>query len=157
MTNTTTAATTATNEVQVTNAEKQLLFVHYRGKCTEDYARALHRSNAPCTVVMTLRKLRTVMPSLKPPIEKEIRSGIVYKFTCLRCQACYVGCTSRHLKTRADEYRTKKSQPIAKYSKICKELPLVECFAILFSRRRLPDDSRDTMDQKYFPDYQHQR
>ena len=116
--------------------KKKLLFVQFRGKCTEDYARALHRSNAPCTIVMTLRKLRTVMPSLKPPIEKEIRSGIVYKFTCSRCKACYVGFTRRHLKTRADEHRTKKSQPIAKHCKECKETPSVESFEILGSSSR---------------------
>ena len=36
-----------TNEDQPKDSEKRLLFVQDRGKCTEDYARALHRSNAP--------------------------------------------------------------------------------------------------------------
>ena len=132
----TTPDTTTPNEEQAEKPEKKLLFVQFRGKCTEDYARALHRANAPCTVVMTLRKLRTVMPSLKPPVEKEIRSGIVYKFTCSRCKACYVGFTRRHLKARADEHRTKKSQPIAKHCKECKETPSVESFEILGSSSR---------------------
>ena len=47
-----------------------MLLIQYRGKCTEAYARALHRIDAPCTVVMTLRKLKTVMPSIKPPVKK---------------------------------------------------------------------------------------
>ena len=60
------------------------LMIQYRGKCSEEYARALHRCSVPCTIIMTIRKLRTTMPSLKPPVEKMIRSGIVYKITCPR-------------------------------------------------------------------------
>ena len=81
-----------------------MLMIQYRGKCTEDYARALHKSNAPCNVVMTLRKLKTVLPSLKPPVDKMLKSGVVYKITCPRCSACYVGKTSRHIHTRFTEH-----------------------------------------------------
>ena len=56
---------------------KRAIFIQYRGKCTEDYARSLHKSSAPCTIIMTLRKLKTTMPSLKPPVEKHLRSGVV--------------------------------------------------------------------------------
>ena len=35
-------------------------FVQYRGKNSEHFARALHKLNAPCTVVTMLRKLKTV-------------------------------------------------------------------------------------------------
>ena len=55
---------------------KHMIFLQYRGKCTE---RALHRVKAPCNIVLTLRKLKTVLPSIKPPFEKSIRSGVVYK------------------------------------------------------------------------------
>ena len=119
--------------------KKQLVFVQYRGKCTDDYARALHRINAPCTIVMTLRKLKTVLPSSKPPIEKIIRSGVVYKFTCPHCKMCYVGCTTRHLKVRADEHRTKKAQPVAKHTKNCNIVPTYEDFEILASSSRSQD------------------
>ena len=88
------------------STRKYPLVIQYRGKCTEDYARALHRSSAPCVIIMTLRKLKTTMPSLKPPVEKMLRSGVVYKITCSRCNACYVGQTSRHLQTRIREHRT---------------------------------------------------
>ena len=84
------------------------LFVQYRGKSTEHFARALHHCQAPCTVIMTLRKLKTVMPSLKPPVEKDLRSGVVYQITCPRCQACYVGQTGRHLITRFGEHKNRK-------------------------------------------------
>ena len=128
------AARTETDQVK-----KQLIFIQYRGKCTDDYARALHRANAPCTMVMTLRKLKTVMPSTKPSMEKIIRSGIVYKFTCSRCRACYVGYTTRHLKIRADEHRTKKKQPVARHAKNCNSTVNYEDFEILASSARSED------------------
>ena len=83
------------------------MFIQYRGKSTEHYAHALHNLEVPCTVVMTLRKAKTVLPSLKPPVEKELRSGVVYKIECPRCQACYVGQTVRHLKTRIADHRSR--------------------------------------------------
>ena len=98
---------------------KHLLFVQYRGKCTEGYARALHRAKAPCTVVMTLRKLKTVLPLLKTPVEKALKSGVVYKLSCPRCRSCYVGQTIRHLQTRFKEH-LKPSAAVSKHLKICK-------------------------------------
>ena len=58
---------------------KHMLLIQYRGKCIESYTRALHRIDAPCTVVMTLRKLKTVMPSIKPPVEKSAA-----KWSCIQ-------------------------------------------------------------------------
>ena len=84
--------------------EKKSLIIQYRGKCTEDYVRALHKIEAPCTIIMTLRKLKTVLPSLKTPVENILRSGVVYKLKCPRCSACYVGQTSRHLQSRFREH-----------------------------------------------------
>ena len=83
---------------------KKFIKVQYRGKSTEDYARSLHKINAPCTIVMTLRKLKTALPSLKPPVEKTLKSGIVYEIQCPCCAACYVGQTGRHLQTRLREH-----------------------------------------------------
>ena len=64
---------------------------HYRkciGKSAGHYAQALRKLEVSCTVVvMTLRKTKTVLPSLKPSVEKELRSGVVYKIKCPRCQA----------------------------------------------------------------------
>ena len=98
--------------------KKVMLMLQYRGKCSEDYARALHKSNAPCSIVMTLRKLKTVLPSLKPPVERLLKSRVVYKFTCSRCAACYVGKTSRHLQTRYKEH-LKESAPMKKHLNEC--------------------------------------
>ena len=102
-----------------TTPQKFLLRVQYRGKPTEDYARALHRSNAPCMIVMTLRKLKTILPSTKPPLEKMLRSGIVYKLKCPRCDACYVGQTSRHLQSRFREH-INNSGPMKTHLKKCR-------------------------------------
>ena len=79
-------------------------YLQYCGRCTDDYARALHKAQAPCTVVMTLRKLKTVLPSLKEPVEKMLKSGVVYKIVCPSCEASYVGETTRHLQVRFKEH-----------------------------------------------------
>ena len=89
------------------STEKRRIMIQYRGKSTEDYARSLHKINAPCTIVMTLRKLKTVLPSLKPPVEKLMKSGVVYHLSCPRCPARYVGQTDRHMQTRLYEHNHK--------------------------------------------------
>ena len=89
-------------------------FVQYRGKCTDHFSRALHKLGAPCVVVKTLRKLKTVMPSLKTPVVKEFKSCVVYQITCPSCQACYVGQTSRHLQTRFTEHKN-NSGPVKRH------------------------------------------
>ena len=53
------------------------MFFQYRGKSIEHLTRALHKLEAPCIFVMTLRKTKTVLPSLKPPVDNKLRSGAV--------------------------------------------------------------------------------
>ena len=107
-----------TPPTQPSKSGKFKLRVQYRGKATEDYARALHKCDAPCMIVMTLRKLKTVMPSLKPPVEKMLRSGLVYQLTCPSCDARYVGETCRHMLTRFKEH-TQKAGPMKKHLQQC--------------------------------------
>ena len=117
------------------NIDKKELFrffVQYRGKCTDHFSRALHKLGAPCIVVKTLRKLKTVMPSLKPPVSKEFKSCVVYKITCPSCQACYVGQTSRHLITRISEHKN-KSGPVKHHFLSCCSKPVMENVDILAS------------------------
>jgi len=82
------------------------LFAQYRGKCSDQYARALHNIQAPCRVIMTLRKLKTVLPSLKPPVEWSLRSDVIYQLLvrAARCamlarltDICYIA--SRNIET----------------------------------------------------------
>ena len=47
--------------------------------------------------------MKTVLPSLKPQVERVLKSGLVYKIECPLCKECYVGQTRRHLKVRFDE------------------------------------------------------
>ena len=126
---------TSTNSTPIIETPKKPIFIQYRGKCTEDYARSLHKLNAPCSIIMTLRKLNTTMPSLKPPVEKQLRSGVVYKIECASCQAAYVGQTSRHLITRIKEHRT-PSSAVAKHMKGCNASCTLENTSILASTAR---------------------
>ena len=48
-----------------------------------------------------------VLPSLKAPVEMFFKSRVVYKIDCSRCDACYVGFTTRHLITRFKEHLQK--------------------------------------------------
>ena len=117
------------------NITKKILRVQYRGKCTEHYARALHKINAPCTVVMTLRKLKTALPSLKPPTEKLLKSGIVYEIQCPRCKACYVGQTGRHLQFRLKEHQLREG-PVKIHYHRCTETLTEEHIRILHMTTR---------------------
>lgn len=94
------------------------LFVEYRGKISDQFKHSLHKLNAPCQVIFTLKKLKNVLPSLKPAIEKSFRSCVVYKIVCSRCQSCYVGYTCRHLITRIKEHRSEKA-PVGAHIRSC--------------------------------------
>ena len=84
-----------------------MIFLQYRGKCSEAYARDIHKAGVECKVIFTLRKLKTVMPSLKEPVEKFLRSKVVYRIKCSHCKVCYVGKTRRHLQIRFREHLNK--------------------------------------------------
>ena len=118
-----------------TKSEKIPLIIQYRGKSTEDYARALHKAGAPCTIVMTLRKLKTLLPSLKPPVEKMIKSGVVYKLTCPSCSACYVGQTTRHMQSRYKEHLL-RTGPVKHHLSLCSTTLTEENVDILQSSAR---------------------
>ena len=115
--------------------ERKQLITQYRGKCTEEYARALHKIEAPCVIVMTLRKLKTVLPSLKPSVDKLMKSGVVYNLTCPRCSACYVGQTSRHIQTRLKEH-IQREGPMKSHLSQCNTTLLEENVEILQSTSR---------------------
>ena len=102
----------------IEDKHKFKLFVQYRGKCSDQYARALHNIQAPCRVIMTLRKLKTVLPSLKPPVEWSLRSDVIYQITCPRCKVRYVGQTDRHLLYRFKEHRD-RPQPVKQHFSSC--------------------------------------
>jgi hypothetical protein len=110
--------------VEVDQVPKKMIFLQYRGNVTEDFCRALKNCNAPANPVLTLRKLKTIMPSLKPTVEKKIRSDLVYKINCPRCHAFYVGCTHQHLTARFQDHR-KPSRAVGKHLRNCGTLTAV--------------------------------
>ena len=115
--------------------EKKLVFVQYRGKVTDDFERSLKRIEAPCKVISRIRKMRTVLPSLKAPVEKAYKSNVVYQLTCPRCSSCYVGQTTRHLITRYKEH-IQPAKPVGKHFRNCDVTPSFEDIKIIDSNNR---------------------
>ena len=107
-------------------SDRKKFFLQYRGKASEKFETSLLRLEAPCKIVYTTRKLKTVLPSLKPQIDKPLRSNIVYLVSCPRCHSRYVGQTVRHLTTHFKEH---KRSPVGKHFQECnRELTtLQEC------------------------------
>ena len=87
--------------------KKALFLVQYKGKISEDFARSLHKANAPISMVFTLRKLRTALVTLIPSVDKMLKSQVVYKIICPGCNSCYIGETTRLLLTRFKEHKTR--------------------------------------------------
>ena len=91
--------------------EKKMVMIEYRGKISDQkiFKNSLNKLSAPCQIIFTLKKLKSVVPSLKSSIDKSLKSGIVYKISCLRCSLCYVGQTRRHLASRIGEHGSAKA------------------------------------------------
>ena len=68
-------------------------------------------------------------------IPENLKSNVVYKFICARCNSCYIGETTRHISTRInDRLKTDKASHVYKHLKSnleCKEVCNVTCFSIL--------------------------
>ena len=65
------------------------------------------KGNLPyCKLKISFRskcRLNTLF-QFKDPLEKKIRSGIIYRYTCSNCKVTYYGKTFRHFYTRAAEH-----------------------------------------------------
>ena len=48
--------------------------------------------------------------SYKDPIPDDLKSFLVYKFTCASCSSSYIGETCRHFKTRIEEHVKKDNK-----------------------------------------------
>ena len=48
--------------------------------------------------------------SYKDPIPNDLKSFLVYKFTCASCSSSYIGETCRHFKTRIEEHIKKDNK-----------------------------------------------
>ena len=109
-------------------SDKKKFFIQYRGKVSDKFENTLKRIDAPCKVIFTTRKLKTVLPSLKPEIEKPLRSSVVYLVKCPRCNSRYVGQTVRHLITRSKEH---SRSPVGKHFLNCNKEISIDDFSII--------------------------
>ena len=115
--------------------DNKLLFLQYRGKLTDNFKCTLKRIQAPCKTILTLRKLKTVLPALKPPIEKALQSVVVYQISCPRCDSRYVGQSVRHLITRIKEH-LKPSTPVGSHCKACDVKISMENDVVILSKAK---------------------
>ena len=87
-------------------------------------------------LVFTTFKLRNLF-SMKDSVPRELRSRVIYKCTCVCCNACYIGETGRHFSTRVREhFSSGKSSYIFKHlqcSEHCRQSGATNCFEILDS------------------------
>ena len=107
------------NEREAVATPKHLYRIQYRGRATDNYVKRLRAANAPIQPVITLRKLRSFLPSLKEAVPTALANFVVYQISCPSCSACYVGWTHRHLTIRFGEHRTRKAGPIAQHFMKC--------------------------------------
>ena len=100
------------------NVASNMLRLQYRGHATDRFINKLRKAAAPVASILTTRKLRTCLPSLKSQSSAVLRSRMVYKLTCSGCNACYVGCTTQHLTTRVQQHRV-RGTPVRKHFDQC--------------------------------------
>ena len=81
-------------------------------------AQSFRMLNAPCNIIMTMEKIKTAMPSLKPKIPRMLQSNVVYQIRCPGCIFSYVGQTTRQLQRRFKAHAGKKV-PVKTYFEKC--------------------------------------
>ena len=86
--------------------DRKMVFIEYRGTITDQFVRSLYNTKAPIKPIITLRKLKTLLPSLKVGTEKSLSSNLIYNFKCSHCKKLgYTGITQRNFKTRITEHK----------------------------------------------------
>ena len=94
--------------------------------------------NAPCKIIMTTTKTKSVLPSLKPAVPKMLQSNVVYKIDCPGCNSSYVGQTVRHLQRRFQEHIGNKG-PMKSHFESCQiKSPSNDIIKILDRSSSLP-------------------
>ena len=93
------------------------LLMEYRGHISDRFSRSIRKITEAC-VLLTTRKIETVLPSLKSKIPEDLKSRVIYEMTCSGCKSSYVGQTKRHLMTRLAEH-ARISSPVGSHLKNC--------------------------------------
>jgi len=118
--------------------EKFNFFIAYRGQPTEKLVKSFKKMNAPVKFVLTMKKTKHFLPSLKPMIPKMFQNNVVYKIDCPGCESSYVGQTVRHLQQRFKEHLGNKG-PVKSHFENCKIIdPTDKIIHILDRSRSLP-------------------
>ena len=110
--------------------DKFKFFINYRGKLTEKLAVSLKKLNAPCRLIMTLKKTKYSLPPLKPFVPDMFKNNVVYQIVCPRCKSSYVGQTTRHLQQRFKEHIGNKG-PIKTHFESCAITPTDDIISVL--------------------------
>ena len=90
--------------------------VQSRGNQSQYFANRLRKSSN-FLVVLTTRKLKSGLPSLKSAFSNDLKSRVVY-MSCSGCTSTYVGQTVRHLTTRIEEHK-KADSPVGLHLQQC--------------------------------------
>ena len=99
---------------------KTVIFLQYRGIETERLAESILYIGCLIEPLLTLRKLKTLMPSLKSRTALCSQSNVIYQYECASCHEAYIGYTTRHLGVRIDEHAKKsKSKAIWRHHQSC--------------------------------------
>ena len=84
----------------------------------EPFLIAKVRQISGAQIIFTTSKLKSRLPSLNTFFARELRSKVVFKFTCSGCNSTYVVQTVRHLDTRVDKHR-KSDSPVGQHLLEC--------------------------------------
>ena len=117
----------------------KLPFIGFFSKITQRKLKALtHRlcTDLNVKLVFSTYKVKNIF-SFKDPIPFDLKSNVVYQFTCVGCNSHYIGETTRHIATRIREHtQTDKNSHIFKHfqqSPSCKNQYHPSCFKIIDS------------------------
>ena len=113
--------TTISNENTINNKKKVYFKLPYIGtfsnatKIKRNQISDKYCKNTNIVVAFSLLKTESFF-SCKDSIPKFLQSSVVYQITCAGCNACYIGKTKRHLKTRIEEhFRKERNSQILKH------------------------------------------
>ena len=93
--------------------------------------------NTNIKLVFTSQKISSFF-STKDKMPSDLRSNVVYKFTCACCNARYVGQTTRYFNVRVQEHLHKRSNPSSVFKHLdedqkCRDACDSSCFEVLDS------------------------
>ena len=81
---------------------------HIKNKCSK-LSKEFCKENVNIKLVLTSFKIKNYF-SYKDPIPDDLKSFLVYKYTCASCSSSYIGKTCHHFKTRIEEHIKKENK-----------------------------------------------